>query len=396
MFSLNLKHLGSLLILLLSSSLSVAETPKLNTAKKVTQDLELLKFQNKIKSAFPKDLKMYNMNVLESDEIKERLESQPNKREGGITDGGGNATSDGDLFDFYENKGTVPLVFSNFESFKNKVAPLLLQLEKSIPGLGEKLGSYLSSKKWYLEPKPLSNKKCENVSFLQIETAEKANEATNERKKIVVACQDEFEVRIYTSWFTERKDGDQALLQLNQAGLITHELLVGFLMDLGFYSPELKDGAERSVRVLNRELYTAPFNSQNFLEEVNRRLKLEFKSAHVLQQEAANAAALKAAKVNLANEEINVLHQLQQMICAQEARNFSAAENLIRQFYPYEAAERKKILFSPQLANLMDLDRTNISLFHFIPDPSMKKTRAGVCYNIKTAIRRIQLDELSP
>ncbi|MEK7395434.1 MAG: hypothetical protein AAB116_00720 [Candidatus Poribacteria bacterium] len=128
-------------------------------------------------------------------------------RAGNEGSGGGFSGPNGDLFDFYENEGSitfdplsVPGVRSTLEGIQARVPRLYTVLHKSL------------SKSWYFESKPL--KECPGGESLILSD------------KGTVACQTKIEVRISKSWYDDVSLGEEKTAR-KRKGIILHELARG-------------------------------------------------------------------------------------------------------------------------------------------------------------------------
>lgn len=124
--------------------------------------------------------------------------------------GGGNTVGD-QLFDDYENSGSVVILASEIADL---VAPTLNDLEQKTPGFATKLREGIKGIIWYKEPKPLSQDGlCRNGADTGLTPA---------IGQVVRACQNNLDVRIEQNFYEKNKTEKPELL----AGLIVHELIV--------------------------------------------------------------------------------------------------------------------------------------------------------------------------
>ena len=154
--------------------------------------------------------------------------------DGGTAGGGGNAVG-GTLLDFYENEGSTKVNVTDLAAYRNQLKPILQNLSSKLPTLKPFLEEATSKKIWLMETKPFNYNACVNTSMFVV-------------NQVIVACQDEFEVRISKSWF-ESADSK------NQAGLIMHELLIYHVLKTA-KSAEDKMRLERNARALNRIFFS--------------------------------------------------------------------------------------------------------------------------------------------
>lgn len=129
---------------------------------------------------------------------------------GGVAGGGGNTVKD-KLFDDYENEGTEQIE----PSLIRKLAePVLVDLDKKVPGFAKLLRKGVTGIIWYREPKLLGqNGICRNGSETGL---------TPPIDQVVRACQNSLDVRIEQKWFDDQIAAGSSL----PAGLVVHELLV--------------------------------------------------------------------------------------------------------------------------------------------------------------------------
>ncbi|OFZ52320.1 MAG: hypothetical protein A2381_13735 [Bdellovibrionales bacterium RIFOXYB1_FULL_37_110] len=155
------------------------------------------------------------------------------KSDGGDLSGGGNAVGN-QLFDFYENEGTREITLEKLVVFKAVVAPILNAVASKVPSFKYQLLKIAKTKKWYFESKPIGDNDCLNESMIKVD-------------KVIVGCQDNYEVRIFQPWF-DRND----VTPEHKGGLIMHELLVGFILQ----EKILDKSSEKNIRRMNRLLFT--------------------------------------------------------------------------------------------------------------------------------------------
>ncbi|WP_413587061.1 hypothetical protein [Bdellovibrio sp. HCB274] len=178
---------------------------------------------------------------------------------GGISDGGGNAVGEV-LFDFYENQDSEEITLPRLLSLEPQVLVLIKKLNTQVPhvgeigaiqgaalpALGDLLFNSLIPKKIFLENKGITSEGCLNQSM--VSTAQ----------QVVVACQSDDELRINKQWLL-------SVDSKNRAGLILHEMTLGFARSL-FQDKIDKVTLEKKVRQLNRYF----FNSDG--EDISRAL----------------------------------------------------------------------------------------------------------------------------
>ena len=131
-------------------------------------------------------------------------ETPTNPVAGPGSSGGGHSGPNGDLFDYYENEGSVrfnPLLVPG-------VKEALDDVQFKVPGLSRVLRTALG-KKWYFESKPL--KPCPGGESLVL-----ADQTT-------VACQSNIQIRISKTWYDDSSLGTEKTAR-KQKGIILHEL----------------------------------------------------------------------------------------------------------------------------------------------------------------------------
>lgn len=203
---------------------------------------------------------------------------------GGVSDGGGNAVGV-TLFDFYENEGSLEISVDELVHIEPKAEQIINFLNNQIPavgslssgGFGDILKNSLRTKKIYLESKEISSEACKNQSMVASE------------QQTVVACQSDTELRLSVQWL---RSTDAS----NRAGLITHELTLGWTRDR--MRSDDKAGLEQSVRETNREIFNAFSGrgdfSKNLAEKTNLKVydKNHFEKARVLSAKIYSATTM--------------------------------------------------------------------------------------------------------
>jgi hypothetical protein len=186
---------------------------------------------------------------------------------GGMSGGGGNAEG-GKFFDFYENEGSVTLKHDQIKEWNQNVATIIERANALVPqvgasslvpqertslnlGLGSVLVKAIESRKWLLEPKPITEESCKNDSMV----------ATINRK--IVGCQNFYEVRISKTWLE-----DPETTAVNAAGLVVHEAILTWMRDLKLNRS--KEDLEFSVREVNRMLFDVEMTSEQFVEAITK------------------------------------------------------------------------------------------------------------------------------
>jgi hypothetical protein len=172
---------------------------------------------------------------------------------GGADIGGGNSVGN-ELFDDYENENSEPIPLEKVEEY---VKPFLRRIESKSPGFAQVLRGAIygnkedllspSAKKWYLEPKPLSQSgSCVNNTILSV-------------KRVVRACQTKIAVRLDRGFFLSHPDF--------QAPVILHELLVN--LQLSPYRGSISDEGVREASRVLRDPASSPALVQSTLHELN-------------------------------------------------------------------------------------------------------------------------------
>ncbi|MEK7396893.1 MAG: hypothetical protein AAB116_08145 [Candidatus Poribacteria bacterium] len=236
---------------------------------------------------------------------------------GGDHSGGGHVGPNGDLFDFYENEGSIkldPLAVPGVKETLNEVYA-------RVPGLARLLTT-AQTKRWYLESKPLND--CPGGESLIL-----ADKSTG-------ACQTKIEVRISQSWYEDMSLGE-AKTARKKKGIIIHELLRGVKIAAVESIPD-----EDMIRDMTRTLSLDQLPEEHELRDLALRYKFGyFKTASEIQ--ARNS--LIAAKT------------------AQVTKLFADLILLATQFYDagslYEAASKQD---DPEISRLSELwlEKTNL------------------------------------
>lgn len=173
---------------------------------------------------------------------------------GPISDGGGNAVGT-ELFDFYENTDANVVSIKEIISQNTTLSLNLSKLNVEYPGIVDMLiKDGVKDKKWIFDKKEINfNSDCKNATLV----------FTAEQK--AVACQNKFEVRISKNW-------TKSTNETNVAGLILHELYLGYIMK---QEPTM-DVKTRDylVRMLNRATFESDYQTiQNlFMDELKKDL----------------------------------------------------------------------------------------------------------------------------
>lgn len=189
----------------------------------------------------PSQLKKTNLDKIDKKNIRPIDLKKFMNLQGGVSDGGGNAVGK-TLFDFYENENSLALSEEAILNWDGLLVQTLNGLDLMLPksdrnsfGFGEELRNAIRAKKWILETKEISSAGCLNQSLVQSENQN------------IVACQNDFEVRIYAPWFLNQAD------QKNQVALITHEALLSWAREIDRNST--KEQLEYKIREINRQIY---------------------------------------------------------------------------------------------------------------------------------------------
>lgn len=169
--------------------------------------------------------------------------SQQSLQKGGFSDGGGNVVK-GDLFDFYENKGSTESSVDKFIALEPRAAEVLAYLNSQIPavryadsgGFSDILKNELGKKDVIIEKKAITSKACLNSSLVSTSS------------QSVAACQDHLELRVNPSELNSIQTAN------GRAGLIVHELLLAWAQ--ANFDLE-KDILEKKVRQMNREIFNS-------------------------------------------------------------------------------------------------------------------------------------------
>jgi|GEM_PF-6839490 len=204
---------------------------------------------------------------------------------GGISDGGGNAVG-GTVFDFYENEGSTEATHEQIINWNTETTHIVAKANALVPqvgeqssrGLGDVLIQAIKSRKWILEPKPITKESCKNDSIV----------ATVNQK--IVGCQNFYEARLSVTWLKE-----EARNAKNQAGLIIHEAILMWLRDT---QTELsKADLEYSAREINRLLFS-DIDSPSFVQQISGLVR---KVVFYNQQESAfeKSLPLEALKIKI-------------------------------------------------------------------------------------------------
>ena len=176
--------------------------------------------------------------------------------DGGSMAGGGGNTVGNELYDDYENKGTVQIPVEVIEKY---AAPVLNDLDNKIPRFANDLREGISALTWYLEPKVLKqNGMCRNGAHTGL---------ADPIDQVVRACQTDISVRIEKKWYEEKSKEKPNLV----ADLIVHELLVrrrgtgGNVSEDGLFRMSRAIRSRKlSAEKLLEELETTKFNTYGY------------------------------------------------------------------------------------------------------------------------------------
>jgi hypothetical protein len=143
---------------------------------------------------------------------------------------------------------STPVTLDQLLSLSPLAQEMLIRMEREVPILGEKytagLGlsakSAVAKKTIYLERDKIQNPECINKSFIAVE-------------RVPVACQNDKEIRFLQSWLDSHSDPRD----VNKAGLIIHEFVLGWLQEIlpEYVETVEKDDLERRVRIITREVF---------------------------------------------------------------------------------------------------------------------------------------------
>lgn len=225
-----LKIPAAVLLLLVSNTFALAQEPEGN---KTAQEKITILLKAATDNQGPSSKSLTGDKIQQIRDIKKQLQR------GGFSDGGGNAIGT-TLFDFYENNGSQELSIVELLDKEPLAKKMILALDSEVPavghlsslGFGSLLLASVQDKKIFLESKNISSAGCQNQSMVA---------ASQQR---IVACQSDIEIRFNAEWLKKANSK-------NRAGLIMHEMILGWARNQGGD----KAKTEAAVRRLNRLLF---------------------------------------------------------------------------------------------------------------------------------------------
>ena len=169
---------------------------------------------------------------------------------GSMAGGGGNTVGD-DLYDDYENKGTVQIPAAVIEKYAE---PVLHDLDDKIPAFAEELREGIHGLIWYKEPKVLKqNGMCKNGAHTGLSAP---------IDQVVRACQNKLDVRMEQKWYEEKSKSNPKLV----AGLVVHELLVR--KRIKYYWTK-EDVSEEGLYRMSRDIRSQKLSAEKLKDELS-------------------------------------------------------------------------------------------------------------------------------